>query len=143
MLRFSVLILLAIAKTFPWVRAFARLEFAGRSLAKAGLWFPPVPVSAGAGVFFCMIKVYQNQTARQCWGLDYRILFSYISAMEKKSTRGGKRPGAGRKPKLPEERRDQVFSVKLTADEKALLETADARSWARDALVRVAQRRVK
>lgn len=55
--------------------------------------------------------------------------------------RGGKRPGAGRKPKPPDERRDRVFSVKLTADEKRLLEDTDARTWARDVLLRSARKR--
>lgn len=54
---------------------------------------------------------------------------------------GGKRPGAGRKPKPPSERRDQVFSVKLTADEKRLLENTNAREWARDVLLRSARKR--
>lgn len=54
---------------------------------------------------------------------------------------GGKRPGAGRKPKPPAERRDQVFSVKLTLDEKRLLDETDARTWARDLLVKSARKR--
>lgn len=54
---------------------------------------------------------------------------------------GGKRPGAGRKPKPPDERRDQVFSVKLTADEKRLLEETEARVWAREVLIRSARKR--
>ena len=54
---------------------------------------------------------------------------------------GGKRIGAGRKPKPPEDRRDQVFSVKLTADEKRLLDDTDARQWARDVLLRSANKR--
>jgi hypothetical protein len=54
---------------------------------------------------------------------------------------GGKREGAGRPPKAPEERRDQVFSIKLTADEKALLDETEARKWARDVLVRSARKR--
>ncbi len=57
------------------------------------------------------------------------------------STHGGKRDGAGRKPKPADERRDQVFSIKLTLDEKRLLEEADARKWARDTLIRTAKRR--
>lgn len=61
--------------------------------------------------------------------------------MKKKATRGGKRPGAGRKPKPPEQRRDCVFSIKLTRGEKELLDATDARSWARDALIRAAKRR--
>jgi hypothetical protein len=60
---------------------------------------------------------------------------------KKTSNRGGKREGAGRPPKPPEERRDQVFSVKLTADEKAMLDATDARKWARDVLVRSARKR--
>lgn len=60
---------------------------------------------------------------------------------EQPSKRGGKRPGAGRPPKPSNERRDQVFSVKLTGDEKRLLETTDAREWARDVLLRSARRR--
>ncbi len=58
-----------------------------------------------------------------------------------KSLHGGKRVGAGRKPKPPDERRDQVFSVKLTLDEKRLLEETNAREWARDTLIRTAKRR--
>ncbi len=54
---------------------------------------------------------------------------------------GGKRPGAGRKPKPPEDRRDQVFSLKLTPDEKQLLEATDARSWARETLIKAAKRK--
>ena len=54
---------------------------------------------------------------------------------------GGKRPGAGRKPKPPDERRDQVFSLKLTLDEKRLLEETDARTWARELLVKSARKR--
>lgn len=62
--------------------------------------------------------------------------------MENKPTKhGGKRPGAGRPAKDPETRRDQVFSIKLTADEKQLLESTEARNWARDALLRVAKRK--
>ena len=57
------------------------------------------------------------------------------------SSRGGAREGAGRKPLPPDERRDQVFSVKLTLDEKRLLEETDARKWARDILVKSARKR--
>jgi hypothetical protein len=60
---------------------------------------------------------------------------------EQPYSHGGKRPGAGRKPKPPEERRDQVFSVKLTADEKRLLDDTGASSWARDVLVKSARKR--
>jgi len=63
--------------------------------------------------------------------------------MAKKAQRGGKREGAGRKPLPPDERRDQVFSIKLTLDEKRLLEERDARSWARDVLLQSAKRRTK
>jgi hypothetical protein len=59
----------------------------------------------------------------------------------KKTPHGGKRQGAGRKPKPPDERRDQVFSLKLTLDEKQLLDRTDARDWARDTLIRTAKRR--
>jgi hypothetical protein len=54
---------------------------------------------------------------------------------------GGARAGAGRKPKPPEERRDQVFSIKLTAGEKELLDATDARSWARETLLKAAKRK--
>ena len=47
----------------------------------------------------------------------------------------------GSKPLPADERRDQVFSVKLTADEKRLLEDTDARTWARDVLLKSARRR--
>lgn len=63
--------------------------------------------------------------------------------METKPQRGGKRPGAGRKPKPPDERRDQVFSVRLTEQEMELLNAAQAREWAREALVRAAKRRLE
>ena len=56
------------------------------------------------------------------------------------SQHGGKRPGAGRPPKPDDERRDQVFSVKLTLDEKRLLEETEARAWARDILLRTVQK---
>jgi hypothetical protein len=36
-----------------------------------------------------------------------------------------------------------VFSIKLTLDEKRLLEETDARDWARDTLVRTAKRRTQ
>ena len=63
--------------------------------------------------------------------------------MAKKRQHGGKREGAGRKPVDPEARRDQVFSVKLTASEKELLASADAKSWARETLLKAAKRRVQ
>lgn len=62
---------------------------------------------------------------------------------KKQSSRGGAREGAGRKPLPPDERRDQVFSIKLTADEKRLLDDTEARKWARSALLSAAKRRVK
>ncbi len=61
--------------------------------------------------------------------------------MAKQPEHGGYREGAGRKPKPPSERRDQVFSVKLTADEKQLLDATEARKWARDVLVKSARKR--
>ena len=44
-------------------------------------------------------------------------------------------------PKPPDKRRDEVFSIKLTAAEKRLLVETNARSWARDVLLRSASRR--
>lgn len=62
--------------------------------------------------------------------------------MAKQTTQhGGKRPGAGRKPKPPGTQRDQVFSIKLTADEKKLLDETDARTWARDLVLKAAGKR--
>lgn len=61
--------------------------------------------------------------------------------VKKTSARGGAREGAGRKPLPPDERRDQVFSVKLTLAEKQLLEATDARKWARGVLVKSARKR--
>lgn len=61
--------------------------------------------------------------------------------MENTPARGGKRPGAGRKPKPPDERRDQIFSVRLTDDEMQLLSETNAREWARETLVKAAKRR--
>lgn len=63
--------------------------------------------------------------------------------MAKEPQHGGKRAGAGRKPKPPDERRSEVFSVKLTLEEKQLLDDADARTWARDVLVQSAKKRQK
>jgi hypothetical protein len=54
---------------------------------------------------------------------------------------GGPRAGAGRKPLPAAERRDQVFSVKLTVAEKRLLDDTGARDWARDVLLRSAGKR--
>ncbi|MCB9952842.1 MAG: hypothetical protein H6824_17860 [Planctomycetaceae bacterium] len=59
------------------------------------------------------------------------------------STHGGRREGAGRKPKPPGERRDKVFSIKLTAEEKGLLDATDAREWARDVLLKAAKSKKK
>jgi hypothetical protein len=61
--------------------------------------------------------------------------------MAKKPQHGGKREGAGRPAKPPSERRDQVFSVKLTLAEKRLLEGSDAREWARDVLLQAARKK--
>ena len=74
-------------------------------------------------------------------GLDFWKLLSNNLGMTKQPQHGGKRPGAGRKPKPVDERRDQVFSVKLTLDEKELLEATEARQWARDVLVKSARKR--
>jgi len=63
--------------------------------------------------------------------------------MAKRSQHGGKRPGAGRPPKPPGTQRDQVFSIKLTADEKRLLHDSDARAWARELLLKVATKAQK
>jgi hypothetical protein len=64
--------------------------------------------------------------------------------MAKKTPKhGGKRPGAGRPPKPPGTQRDQVFSVKLTADEKRMLEDSDARTWAREVLLKAAGKALK
>lgn len=57
---------------------------------------------------------------------------------------GGKRPGAGAKPKPPEEVRRQAVLVKLTDSERETLETAAAGSplapWVREAALRAARR---
>jgi hypothetical protein len=80
----------------------------------------------------------------QVFGIDFQKLFSDNSGMAKpKSNRGGARPGAGRPPLPPGERRDQIFAVKLTTAEKELLDSASAREWARGVLVRTAERKVK
>jgi hypothetical protein len=80
----------------------------------------------------------------QCFGLDFWKLLSNNVGMAKQPPKhGGSRPGAGRKPKPADERRDQVFSIKLTLDEKRLLDDSGARTWAREALLRTAQRRIK
>ena len=70
-------------------------------------------------------------------------LFQIIPSMKKEATHGGKREGAGRKRKPPAERKNQVFSVKLTLDEKRLLDDTNARAWARDTLIRTARRKAK
>jgi hypothetical protein len=78
----------------------------------------------------------------QCFGLDFwKLLSNDIGMAKEPSKHGGSRPGAGRKPKPVDQRRDQVFSVKLTAEEKCLLDETDARTWARDLLVRSARKR--
>jgi hypothetical protein len=54
---------------------------------------------------------------------------------------GGKRDGAGR-PALPaSERRDQLFAIRVTQAEKRLLDATEAREWAREALVKAAEKR--
>jgi hypothetical protein len=63
--------------------------------------------------------------------------------MAKKSQHGGKREGAGRKPVADDQRRDKIFAVKLTSEEKRLLDDAHAGKWARTVLLSNAKRRVK
>jgi hypothetical protein len=63
--------------------------------------------------------------------------------MAKQSQHGGKRPGSGRKPKPDDEKLDQVFSIRITTDEKRQLDETGARVWARDVLLKAARRRVK
>ena len=61
--------------------------------------------------------------------------------MAKQPKHGGSRPGAGDKPKPPDERRDQVFLFRVTADEKRLLDDTDARTWGGDVLLKSARKR--
>lgn len=61
--------------------------------------------------------------------------------MAKKASHGGKREGAGRKPDVEGQVRDQVFSIRVTAEEKTLLDCTGARRWARDVLLKSAARR--
>ena len=69
------------------------------------------------------------------------IWFLWDAYQYNATNRGGAREGAGRKPLPPSERRDQVFSVKLTKDEKQLLDETDAREWARTVLLTSARKR--
>lgn len=62
--------------------------------------------------------------------------------MDQIKSHGGKRQGAGRKPKPPKELHNQVFSLKLTLDEKLLLDQSYARDWARDELVNLARQKL-
>jgi hypothetical protein len=56
---------------------------------------------------------------------------------------GGKREGSGR-PKLPAgEKRDKLFAIRVTSEEKKLLDESEALSWAREVLVKAARRRDK
>jgi hypothetical protein len=59
----------------------------------------------------------------------------------KPTQRGGRREGAGRPPKPVDERRDQLFAVKLTAAEKQLLDATEAGKWARETLLKTAKRK--
>jgi hypothetical protein len=54
---------------------------------------------------------------------------------------GGKREGSGRKPLPAGEKRDQLFAIRVTSEEKKLLDESDARDWAREVLVKAAKRR--
>jgi|GEM_PF-3291535 len=75
-------------------------------------------------------------------GIDFWKLFSNTEGMTKQPPQhGGARPGAGRPAKPPDERRDQVFSIKLTQEEKELLDATEARKWARDVLVKAARKK--
>jgi hypothetical protein len=75
-------------------------------------------------------------------GLDFwKLLSNNVSMAKQPSQHGGKRPGAGRPAKPDGERRDQVFSIKLTPDEKRLLENSNAREWARETLLKAAKRK--
>ena len=61
--------------------------------------------------------------------------------MNTKSSHGGKREGAGRKPAIEGQPRDQVFAIRLTVAEKELLEATDAKTWAREVLLKSAKKR--
>lgn len=58
-----------------------------------------------------------------------------------KPTHGGRREGAGRKPK--KNARTSVFSLAVSADDKQLLDDTDARSWAPAMIIRAAKRKAK
>ncbi len=60
-----------------------------------------------------------------------------------KRTHGGARPGAGRPPVPDAERLSAVYTIRLTAADAELLKQSEARSWARDTLVRAAKRRLQ
>lgn len=85
----------------------------------------------------------ENQRGYQGLGLDFSKDFSIILAMNKKPQHGGKRKGAGRKPKPPDERRGETFAFAVSLLEKKLLEESDARTWARETLLKMAARRLK
>jgi hypothetical protein len=131
-------------ESLPLLRLSLTIEVSSCDWRKPVVVAPPRPCRVAAGFLLCLIKVYRNQSAMQWAGIDFGKLFSYHAGMVKKqSNRGGRRKGAGRPALPPDERRDQVFSVKLTADEKLLLDETGARKWARDVLLRSASRRTK
>lgn len=72
--------------------------------------------------------------------VDTTIFMGIFISMESKR---------GRPPKAPEDRRTDNMKIPLSADEKALIESAaesdDAKpvTWARDTLLRAAKRRSK
>lgn len=75
------------------------------------------------------------------------LIFPIISGCPKNNRRyieGMKKADRGRPPKKPEDRRENRLVVKLTDDERELLEAASGEDavtvWARDILVRAAKR---
>lgn len=67
-----------------------------------------------------------------------------MAAVKKRGTWGGRRPGAGAKPKPPGEARHEGVFVRLTPAEREALEAAAEGSplatWIREAALRAARR---
>lgn len=59
------------------------------------------------------------------------------------SNHGGKRSGAGRPPKVDGLRLTKTFGVRVTDDEKELLEQLNAKEWARVVLLEAARKKAK
>jgi hypothetical protein len=131
-------------ESFPLWEASARIWILRSQSSESLVVNRPAASLQGCDGVYLSRLIYVNliQATGQQIGVDFRKLFSNNGGMAKESQHGGKRPGAGRRPLSAEERRDQIFAVKITKAEKRLLDESDAKTWVRPIIFAAAQKKL-